>query len=298
MSTSHWVETLRTVYERDLRRELALQHPHHAHAIESRDLCALPTPVRNFVAASGVVDAPRATNARVVWRDMELRDAPGKAWMAVECEQVNFLRQPARFALMRSRIAKLLPFSGYDRYRNANARFFINIAGTLPLRRADGPHFDDSALVTYLSEAMLLPVLMIDPRVHWLALDEGSARASMQHGSSSVAGVFTFDPSRDSVRFETDDRWRDGSTPTRTRWSAEVRSFAWHKGMRVPGEATARWHTDAGPFVYMRGSVESISYDVTDERAMVAPHWLPRPRSLAQGLLSLRSGAQRARRHG
>lgn len=270
---ARYFESLPYLYERDLARELALQHPHHTCSIEPRDLCALPACVRNFVVAAGLADHSQATNARVVWSAMQLRSSPQAKWMSVECEQVSFFRQPVRLALMRSKLAGIVPFTGYDRYRDAQGQMSINLAGRLPLRRAHGSHMDDSALVTYLSEAMLLPVLFVDPRLQWQPLDEHAARAIIHHGGRCVAGVFRFDPAHAWVRFDSHDRWRDGREPTRARWSAEVSQFAWHKGLRVPSEARAWWHAGEDDFLYMRGKIESVSYDVTDARVMVRPAW-------------------------
>ncbi len=272
MASPRRFEALRAQYERDLQYELAAQPARHAPPIELGQLSTLPAPVREFAHASGCLAGSQPNNARIVWRTMQLRSAPDARWLPVECEQVNFFRDPTRLALMRSHLAGVLPFSAYDRYRHARGRMSINLAGALPLRRVYGQHMDVSALVTYLSEAILLPVVLIDPRLRWTPLDASSARATLQHVGSCVSGVFSFGPAHEWVRFETEDRWRDGRVPSRQRWSAEARAFRLHAGLRVPGDASAHWHTEQGLFTYMRGEVESIHYDITDARALPLPH--------------------------
>lgn len=237
--------TLQRAYERDLARELVRQPPHPSPALARKELTTLPNAVREYVLASGSLDRAHASNARIVWREMLLQNSEGAQTLRVDCEQVNFLREPSRMALMRSALAGVIPFSGYDRYRNGRGEMLIRLGGICPLRHARGPHMDASGLATFLSEALLLPLLFVHPSLQWSALDERSARATIHHAGTFVSGVFSFDAANEWARFETCDRWRDGRPPVRQRWSAEVTDFAWHKGLRIPGRARAFWHADA-----------------------------------------------------
>jgi len=189
--------------------------------------------------------------------------------MRVACEQVSFFGTPTRLALMRSHIAKVLPFSGYDSYRDGRGEMVINVAGIFNVGHASGPHMDASALVTFLAEGMLMPFTLVHPHVHWSTLSHTSARATIHDGSVTVGGVFTFDDDRGRVRFETNDRWREGTPGKFEPWSAEASDYTWRHGTLVPSTVSARWHDSDGSFTYMRGSVESLTYDVTDTRTSI-----------------------------
>lgn len=272
-------KTLRRAYQADLELELARQVHLPTRIVEERELVRVPEPVRRFLRESGLVGMSHASNARIVWRQMELRGAG--AWMRMECEQVSFLREPVRLALMRSMIARCLPLDGYDRYRDGQGEMRMNLAGVVPVRRVRGHPMNASGLVTFLSEGLLTPTLLLEPNVHWFSLDAHSARAELAHAGLRVGGVFSFDHASGTARFETEDRFRDGPTPRRQRWSAEVRGFEPHKGLRLATQAGAFWHDDNGAFEYMRGAIESISFDVTDAQAKVHPHRFQLGRALS-----------------
>lgn len=261
-------------YRRDLADQLRLQHPHPARSIDERDLAALPAPVQRYVRGAGLVGMSHASNARVVWREMLLRGTPQGPWMRMECEQVSFFREPVRLALMRSSVAAVMPFTGYDRYLDGHGEMRMEVAGLIPVGRVCGRHVDASALVTFLSEGLLLPSLLLESHVSWTALGEHAARAVLRHHGCSVSGVFHFDASGEQAHFETEDRWRDGPTPVRQRWSAHVGDFAEHKGLRLPRTAHATWHAPEGDFDYVRGALESVTPDVTEARVLVERPWL------------------------
>jgi hypothetical protein len=260
--------TLSARYRRDLTLALARQARAPQRAIDERDLSLLPPPVQRYVQATGLLGMSHASNARLVWREMALRGSPDAAWMRMECEQISFFRRPTRLAMMRTSLAHVLLFEGYDSYIEGRGEMRIQLARVLPVSRSRGPHMDASALVTFLSEGMLFPSLWLESPLFWTPLDAERARAELRYPGGRVGGVFHFDRAGEHVRFETEDRWRDGPVPVRQRWSAHASDFAEHKGLRLPQRARALWHTGATSFEYMNGVIDSVCLDVEDSRML------------------------------
>lgn len=263
--------TLRHHYENDLERELTRQRPRPVRSVAERELRLLPLPVQRFVRRAGGLGMTHASNARIVWRWMDLRSAPDSPSMHLRCEQTNFFGDPVRLALMTGKLGGIVPLAAYDSYREGRGELRVQVAGVLPVKRASGHNMDCAELVTCLSEGLFVPALLLEPNVRWAPVDARSAHATLWHGDNVVTGVFSFDDNGDRARFETYDRWRDGpKRPTRQRWSAEVSGFALQQGVRVPSRASATWHAPEGNFEYVRGSIESITTDITGPAAAPA----------------------------
>jgi hypothetical protein len=256
------LRTLHARYLSEVSAEIAKHPARPTTPITAAEVERLPAPVRRFFHSSGFIGRPHTLNARIVWQSMKLRHNPRARWLTLRSEQFASVPEPTRIALMTTRLGGVVPFEGLDQYREGHGQMLIELAKVFTVADSRGRYMDESALVTVLSEALFTPSVAMQDYVEWTAIDERSASARLRDRGLSVTGVFHFNEADELIRFDTNDRWRDGKPPTRMAWSANVASYQRVGGVRLPLELSATWHEPAGDFTYVQGALESITFNV------------------------------------
>lgn len=59
----------------------------------------------------------------------------------------------------------------------------------------------------------------------WQPMDDRSASAQLTYNGITVSGIFHFNEADELVRFDTNDRWQDGSPPKKIPWSANIEGY-------------------------------------------------------------------------
>lgn len=256
---------IKSAYEREVRAELAARTP-ATEVLDEADLAALPEPVQRFLRVSGYVGRGPFHNAEIVWSDSRIRMGPDRAWLDLRTQQFNSVPEPVRIAYMRARLFGVVPFEGKDTYHAGAGRMQMVLLKLFTVGDDQGPEMDQSAAVTLLAEALLVPGYALAPYISWESIDDASARATIRHQGVEAAGVFEFNEVGEFVRFRTDDRYAasdDGAR--RVPWSAEMLDYMENDGIRHPRSMRAIWHREDGDFEYFRGTIAEIRYDVRQE---------------------------------
>lgn len=253
---------LQRQFQDEVAAEVARNPPAACGLITEAALQGLPAPVQRFFRSSGFVGRPCTMNARIVWKTMLLKRSRRAGWMKLRAEQFMSVPEPVRIALMSTRIAGMFPFAGRDIYRDGHGQMLIQLLKCFTVADSHGSAMDESALVTFLSEALFAPSAALQDYIEWSARDARSAFARLRHRGLCVSGTFHFNEADELVRFDTGDRWRDGSPPVRMPWSANVASYQWVDGVRTPRALSATWHEPGGDFTYVQGVVDAIVFNV------------------------------------
>jgi hypothetical protein len=254
--------TLQARYRSEVAAEIARHPPRPEGLITEPSIEHLPAPVQRFFRSSGFLGKPHTVNARLVWKTMLLRRGPRASWLRLHSEQFASTPEPTRLALMTARLGGIVPFEGRDKYQDGHGQMLIALGKLFVVADSQGRYMDESALVTVLSEALFTPSVALQDYIAWTARDDRSASACLRHRGLSVTGVFSFNDADELVRFDTQDRWRDGKPPLRMPWSANVTSYQRIDGVRLPCELSATWHEPAGDFTYVKGQLESVTFNV------------------------------------
>lgn len=115
----------------------------------------------------------------------------------------------------------------------------------------------------WFAEAAWYPTALLPSQgVHWRAVDEHSAWATVGDGGVSSALLFRFDPQSGviaSVRAEARGRTM-GKDVTMMPWEGRWFDYAEHEGVRAPTRGEVSWITPQGPRPYWRGSISGLRY--------------------------------------
>jgi hypothetical protein len=221
----------------------------------------VPAPVGRYLHWAGVQRNPRLATVRQRQHGrLRLRvDGP---WYPLEANLLLEPNRPERIWTATIKPYPLVRISGRDSYINGAGRMLIRAYSRFNLSDVTGPQMDISALLTLLAELPIVPSAMLpSERLGWEEIDRGSVRATLRDHVHVVSGIFTFAPSGEPVRFETNERYRQvGKSALRTAWVVNYRKYARIDGWTVPTQFEAAWQLDDSVFSYARFEATRTEY--------------------------------------
>ncbi|HEX8705095.1 MAG TPA: DUF6544 family protein [Myxococcaceae bacterium] len=253
---------LERLYQAEVSAELSKHPATSPGVVTEEDIARLPPPVQRYFRVGGFVGKPHTLNVRINWSEMQLKRSHDAGWMTLSCQQFNSVPEPMRLAFMRGRIAGVIPFEGKDKYQDGHGNMLIKLMKVITVGDSRGAHMDESALVTVLAEALMAPSYALQGYIRWQPIDERSASASLTYNGITVSGIFHFNEADELIRFDTNDRWQDGTPPKKLPWSANIEGYRVAGGIRHATRISATWHEPGGDFTYVKGTIDSLEFNV------------------------------------
>lgn len=231
--------------------------------ITDSDIVALPPPVQRYFRYCGYIGKEKMTDAFITWDKVFLKMAPDKKWSRISCYQYNMVRTPARFDYMKSHYLGILPFEGSHMYHDSQGSMQIVLMRLFTVVDGKGTVFNQSELVTILSEVLFVPSYAFQPYITWTPVNDSCAMATLRYDSTEVSGFFHFAPNGSCTRFDTEDRYYDNHDGTykKVKWSAVIDNYDECNGLIYPGNIKAIWHTDQGDFEYFKGRIADVKFN-------------------------------------
>jgi len=235
--------------------------PTRYHASE---LDGLPAPVQRYfqtVLSDGQAIVSRVSVTHTGTFNMS---ETGEQWKPFTSTQHVTTRPPG--FVWDGRIAMLpgLPVRVHDAYVGGEGLLRASLLGLITLAEMRGtPAMDEGELMRYLAEAAWYPTALLPSQgVHWEAVDDSSARATLRDANTHVSLLFRFDEAGliESVRAEARGRSVAGkiiATPWQGRWF----DYALRDGMRIPLAGEVAWLLPEGRKPYWRGRIVEIRFE-------------------------------------
>lgn len=162
------------------------------------------------------------------------------------------------------RMMPLFPVRVRDRYFGGEASMLGAVAGIVKLVDQSGtPGLASGALMRYLAEGAWFPTSLLPCEgVEWTAIDDSTARASLEDHGVRVSVEVHFAPTGEMVRL-TAVRERDvNGTSVPTPWEAQhSRELLTVDGMKIPASGEVAWLLSEGRHTYWRGRVVEARFD-------------------------------------
>jgi len=228
-----------------------------AGTVQPGELERLPAPVRRWLETAGVVGRPRATTVRLKQRG-EMRTGPDKPWMPVAAEQYFSVEPPGFVWRVDGRMMHVLPFAGQDRYVDGHGRMLIKLASLITVADGSGSEIDQGAMLRFLGEIVWFPSAALSPYIRWEAIDDRSARATMQYAGLTVAALFTFDEGGRLVSLTADRYMSSGGKASLEKWSIPITEWRTVRGVGMPVRGGAVWKLPGGDFDYYRWEIVDV----------------------------------------
>jgi hypothetical protein len=250
---------------KDLRARMeAARLPIKPATYDAREIENLPPPVQRYFRAVVKDDQPIIAVARFSHQGQFNMSEAGEKWSPFESTQVVTTRRPGFDWDARIRVAPGVTVSVHDAYVAGEGILNAELFGLITLADLHGtPEAAQGELLRYFAEAVWYPTALLPGQgVHWEAMDDTAARATLTDGTTTVSLEFRFDSEglvstvRAAARYRTVNGALE-ATPWQGRyWAYEVRD-----GMRIPLEGEVAWQLSEGPLPYWRGRITQIGYE-------------------------------------
>ncbi len=242
------------------------KHSYPDEVLSDRMTYRLPEPLQRYLNYCGYPRKPMVHNAKIVWRDLHFKRSLERDWEKMSCMQFNSSAEPCRIAYMKMILKGLVPFEGIDSYQDGIGNMNMRSLGLIPVANVSGAEMDESALVTVLSEALLIPNFIFQDFIQWKAIDVASALGTLTWNNVKVSGIFYFNEVGEFVHFMTADRYMSekGGTFKKANWSACAENYQMLNGFKVPTHLRAIWHLKEGDVEYFNGDIAKITYNLKE----------------------------------
>jgi hypothetical protein len=226
------------------------------------DLTDLPYQVQNYLKLRGVINNPKVYNFKAEFSGkIKLNlDQPS---IKIAIEQHNFITNFKRFFYIKGH-KLFIPFIGRDLYNFGKGNMLIKVADLFKVADSKGNYMDQSALVTFLNDMVLLaPASLIDKRLKWQSIDSSTVKVTLSDYSNSVSALLLFNEKYELINFVTDDRYFEplGQKPLRVKWSTPV-EYKYTNGIAYPSFGRAFWHFPDKDFCYIELMIDTIEYNI------------------------------------
>jgi hypothetical protein len=224
-----------------------------------------PAPVQRYF-SSVLKEGQRPIAGVQLTQEGQLRLKPGSdGWRPFQASQVCTTCPPGFDWAARVQMAPGMPAFVNDTYVTGRGSLRATVFGWITVARAEGtPEMAQGELLRYLAEAVWFPTALLpSPHVRWEPIDDSEARVILRDGMNEASL---------DVRFGQDGLIESVFAPLRARdtagglspapWRGRFRSYAWREGVHIPLEGEVEWQLAEGPFVYWRGRIVDIHYEI------------------------------------
>lgn len=252
------------------RLEAARVPPAPARYDAARELEGLPPPVQRFFRAVLTDGQPIVAALRIEHRgSFNLAAEGADQWRPFTSTQQVVTRRPGFVWDGRVRMLPGVTVNVHDAYVAGEGVLRPAVLGLFALADLRGSSGEPGGvaqgeLMRWLAETAWYPTaLLASQGVRWTALDETSARATLDDGTVGVTLLFRFDAASGviaSVRAEARGR-TVGKAVVPTPWEGRWTDYVQRDGMRVPMRGEVAWLTPEGRRTYWRGEVTALRYE-------------------------------------
>lgn len=145
---------------------------------------------------------------------------------------------------------------GNEHFVDGKGLLELSVIGT-----SQGPKTDQGGNLALWAEAAWFPALWLtDPRVHWQAVDDQTARLTVPFGAQAETFVVRFDPETGMLRYMEAMRYRSESDTKKILWITELLPGATLPGSKVSAVGAVMWLDQGTPWAVF--TMEDIRLNV------------------------------------
>lgn len=225
---------------------------------------ALPPPVQRHLRYAVREGTPALRTVRLL-HGGSFRTKPDGPWFPIEGEEYFTVGKPGFVWAARMEPSPALWIGARDEVIDGRGNMLVKIYSTFTIANAVGARIDEASRMRWLAEAIWFPSALAGKEIAWEAIDDRSARATLQDGGSPASLVFEFDDEGKISGMRTN-RYRDigGGESVLTPWIGRVGNYRELGGIRVPTSVEVAWKLDGGEFSYAHFHVTVVEVNVPE----------------------------------
>lgn len=246
---------------------LAAAEPPSERVVRPGNLDDLPAPVQRYLNHALQPEQSPVQIVQLQQTGTFRSGGAGSSWNDFTAAQHVTIRPPGFVWDASIKMLPELSVRVLDAYADGRGALWARLGGVVPVADpTPGPALDEGELLRYLAEAPLYPTALLPGMgVTWTAIDDRSARATLEHRGTTASLVFHFNDQNEVERvtgkrpFLTD----DGTYEERP-WKGTWRNYEHRNGLHVPTDGEVAWIHPEEEVAYWRGHVDSIEYQFAD----------------------------------
>jgi hypothetical protein len=233
---------------------------------DPRELEGLPAPVQRYFHAVLKEGQPIIVAATLEIVGTLNLSATGEQWKPFTSRQRVVIHRPG--FLWDARVSMLpgLPVGVHDSYIAGVGMLHAAVLGLFKVADLQGGgEIARGELMRFFAEMAWYPTALLPSQgVRWEALDDRSAHATIVDGPLTLTLLFRFNEAGliDSVRAEARGAMM-GNKMVMLPWEGSWSDYQARDGMTVPIKSEAAWLRPAGRKPYFRGTVTSLTYELS-----------------------------------
>ena len=229
------------------------------------DLSRLPAPVARYLRHVLPQDQPLIRRLYQRQRGELRASAQSRRWLGFQAEQVTSPVSVSYAWDARVHLLPLVHLRVRDAYAGGRASSHVKLLSRITIGADSGrPELNSGALHRYLAEAAWYPTALLPTEtLHWTAIDDNRAQATLSDGGQSVSLEFRFNAAGEISGVYTPGRWEKfGRGYRQTPWEGHFHSYERKANMLVPSRGEVGWyHAGSWQKVWSGGVLES-SYEL------------------------------------
>jgi len=231
------------------------------------ELEGLPAPVQRYFRAA-LTDGQRMIAAVSIQHAGTFNmSETGEDWKPFTSNQRVITRRPGFDWEARIAMAPGLDALVHDSYIGGEGILHASLFGLFSIVNMRGtPEVAQGELMRFLAESAWYPTALLpDQGARWEAVDDSSARVTIEDGGLSLTMLFRFGTDGLITSALAEDRMRTvGTSAVPTEWEGRWSSYERRDGMMVPIVGEVAWVLPEGRKPYWRGSITGIRHEFAE----------------------------------
>lgn len=231
---------------------------------DRNDVISTPAPVRRFFQSVFESGQPIVAAVHVEHTGIFNMGGASDRWKRFTSTQRVITHRPGFDWNARIAMAPGVPVLVHDAYAAGEGTLHASLFGLISVADVHGAgDVARGELMRFFAEAAWYPTALLPSQgIHWDAVDDHSARATLKDGDLSLTLLFRFNDEGliDLVRAESRAQLVAGVV-THAPWQCRFWNYATRDGMRVPLDGEAAWVSPQGLKPYFRGHITQLRYE-------------------------------------
>ena len=231
---------------------------------DAHELDSLPAPVERYFRAVLTDGQPIVSAVTVEHTGTFNLKQPGEQWKPFTSRQRVVTRRPGFVWNARIAVVPGLNVFVHDAYVGGEGILNPAILGLLSLADpVEAGVLAQGEFVRFFAETAWYPTALLPSQgVHWDAVDDRSAKATLADGKVSVTMLVKFNGADliESVRVAARAAMV-GKAVVMTPWEGRMSNYQMRDGMLIPLTCEAAWLRPEGRAPYWRGTISSLNYE-------------------------------------
>lgn len=236
----------------------------------SEEIADLPPPVQRYFRAVLPEGHPVVRGARLAHQGTFNLGTSSERWLPFVSTQVVVTSPPGFDWDAKVRMGPGAHVFVHDAYVDGEGILLAKLLGLVGVADLRGtPEMAQGELLRFLAETPWYPTALL-PRqgVTWEAIDERSARATLQDKGTRASMTFTFDDQGLIDAGRAEERFRAvGDAMVPTPWQTRLGGYQERDGISIPTEGEVGWELPGGYHPYWRGTISEVSFEFVGEES-------------------------------